>query len=92
MKKQIRQSHFLIERKIQSQGKPSISQSRAGIRSKTPHNFPMLQPHHKVEQLRLLSGRNPIIQIAERPILQPSKIIHQGVKQVINNHLNLNST
>ena len=41
--------------------------------------FPMPQPHDKLEQSKLLPGRRPIIQIAERQILQPTKIVVQSV-------------
>ena len=43
----------------------------------------MSQPHHIGVQPKLLPGRNPIIQIAEIPILQSPKITGQKVKQVI---------
>ena len=43
----------------------------------------MPQNHHKPEQPKLLSGRKPITEIAERPILQSPKITSQNVKLVI---------
>ena len=43
----------------------------------------MPQPHHKKEQPKFLTGRKPITQITERPILQPPKFTGQKVEQVI---------
>ena len=39
--------------------------------------FPISQPHDKPEQPKLIPGRKPIIQIAERAILQPPWIATQ---------------
>ena len=37
----------------------------------------MPQQCGKPEQLKLLAGRRPIIQMAQRPILQPTQIVTQ---------------
>ena len=39
--------------------------------------FPLHQPCDKPEQPKLLAGRRPIIQMADRPILQLPSIIAQ---------------
>ena len=57
--------------------KPRIGQGRAGIKRKML-KFPVSQPYSKPEQSKLLPGRNPIIQIAERPILQHPRNITQS--------------
>ena len=54
------------EAKCISQVKPRLGQGRAGIKRKT-FKFPVSQPHAKPEQTKLLPGKWPIIQIAERP-------------------------
>ena len=40
--------------------------------------FPISQPYDKCEQPKLLPGRKPVIQIAERPILQHPRNIMQS--------------
>ena len=62
-------SHVSAESKGQYHVKPRLGQGRAGINKNVPR-LPIPQPHDNPEP-KLLSGRNPIIQIAERPILQP---------------------
>ena len=52
--------------------KPILGQGRTGIKGKI-FKFPMSQPFDKPEQLKLLPGRRPIIQTAERPPLQHSQ-------------------
>ena len=59
------QTLILPEAKIISHIKPRIGQGRAGIKRKTL-KFPVSQPYNKPEQTKLLPGRKPIIQIAER--------------------------
>ena len=61
--------HILSETRTISHIKLRLGQGRAGIKRKMP-NFPVSQLHDKPEQPKLLPGRSPIIQIAERPILQ----------------------
>ena len=57
-----------------SQIKPRLGQGRAGIKQ-NPFRFHVSPPLDKPEQ-QLLSGRRPIIQVTERPILQqPQNII-----------------
>ena len=69
------QSLVSTESKGQYHVKSRLGQSRAGIK-KNVLWFPIPQPHDKPEP-KLLPGRKPIIQIAERPILQPHQIIMQ---------------
>ena len=52
-----------------SQVKPRLGQSRADIKWRTL-KFPVSWTLDKPKQPQLLPGRRPIIQIAERPILQ----------------------
>ena len=71
------QTCILPETKTISHIEPRIGQGRAGIKRKTLQ-FPVPQLHDKPEQPKLLSGRKPIIQIAERPPLQQSQNITQS--------------
>ena len=77
------QMPILPETKIISHVKSKIGQGRAGIKRKT-HMFPLPQPYEKPEQPKLLPERKPIIQIAERPILQHSKNIMQSKNKIKN--------
>ena len=53
-----------------------MGQGREDIKQKTI-KFPVFPLLDKPEQPKMLPGRRPIIQIAERPILQqPQNIIH----------------
>ena len=69
--------HILPETKIISHVKPRIGQDRAGIKKKML-TFPVSQPYDKPEQPQLLTGRKPIIQIAERSILQQPQNVTQS--------------
>ena len=60
-----------------SKVKPRLHQCRAGIKWKTIR-FPRSKPFDKSEQLKLLSGRRPIIQTAESSPLQQSHNINQS--------------
>ena len=55
-----------------SQVKPRSGQGRAGIKQQML-KFPLSQQHDKPEQPKLLPGRKPIVQIAERPIQPKTK-------------------
>ena len=58
-----------------SQVKPRLGQGRVGIRYKML-KFHVSHPLDKPKQPQLLSGRKPIIQLAERPFfLKPQNII-----------------
>ena len=70
------QSHFSTESKDQYHVKPRMDQGRACIKKKM-FRFPIPLPCNKPEQPKLLPGRRPIIQIAERPLLQPPWIVAQ---------------
>ena len=67
------QSHVSTVSKDQYHVKPRLGQGRVGIKKKM-FRFPMPQTCDKPEQPKLLPGRWPIIQIAERPFLQPPQI------------------
>ena len=69
------QSHVSTESKGRCNMKPRIGQGRAGIKRKILQRFLMSQSHGKAEEPQLLPGRKSIIQIAERPILQPAKLL-----------------
>ena len=66
-------THILPEAKNISYIKQRLGQGRTGIKK---FKFPVFQLYNKPEQPKLLPGRKPIIQIAERPMLQQSKILH----------------
>ena len=53
--------------------KSRVYQGRAGIERKILQKFPIPQAREKPQQTKLLQGRRPIIQMAERPILQSLK-------------------
>ena len=57
-----------------------MCESRAGIKRNKTSNIPILQLHEKAEQPNLFPGRRPIIPIAEKPILQPLKIITHTIR------------
>ena len=54
-----------------------MGQGRSGIK-KEMLKFPFSQPYDKPEQPKLLPERKPMIQIAERPILQHPQTIVQS--------------
>ena len=55
--------------------KSQIGQGRASTRRKILQRFPMSQSPEKTEQPKLLPGEKSVVQITERPILQPPKIV-----------------
>ena len=71
------QTHILSEIENISCVKQRIDQGRAGIKEKTLR-FPVFKSYGKPEQPKLLPGRKPIIQIAERPILQHPQNVWQS--------------
>ena len=62
------------ESKDQYHIKPRVGQCRASIEKKM-FRFPTPHPYDEPEQLKLLPGRRPIMQITERPILQTPQIV-----------------
>ena len=68
------QSHVSTQSREQYHVKPRSGQGRAGIKKNVPR-FPIPQLHDKPEQPKLLPGRKSIIQITERPILQPPRLL-----------------
>ena len=66
--------HVSNESKDQYHVKPRLGQGWAVIKN-TMLRFPMPQPYDKPEQPMLLPERRPIIQIADRSILQPPKLL-----------------
>ena len=70
------QSHVPTKSKDKYHVKPRLGQGKACIKKKMLR-FPIPQPCDKPEQSKLLPGRRPIIQIAERPSLQPFQIVTQ---------------
>ena len=66
-----------IELKGQFYVRARVGEARAGIKRKMLHILPMPESHGNAEQLKLLPGRKPIIQMNERLILQPLKIVTQ---------------
>ena len=71
------QSQVHSELKGQILVKPRAGQCRLGIKRKILPRFYMHQAHDKQEQPKLLPGRRPIIQIAERPGVELLKIVTQ---------------
>ena len=70
------QGHVSTQSKGQFHVKPRLGQGRAGIK-KNIIRFPIPQFQERPEQPKLIPGRKPIIQIAERPILQPPHSVAQ---------------
>ena len=70
-------THILPETKIISHIKLRIGQGRTGI-IRNAFKFPVSQPYDKPEQPKLLLGRKPIVQIAERPFLQQPENVTQS--------------
>ena len=68
------QSHVSTQSKDQFYVKPQLGQDRAGIK-KNVIRFPIPQWQDIPKQLKLLPGRKPIIQMAERPILQSLELM-----------------
>ena len=68
------------EAKGMSQGKPRLGQGRAGIKTKML-KLPVSHSYDKLKQPKLLPGRKPIIQIAEKRICNNLKILY-SLKQV----------
>ena len=66
------QSNDSTESKTYYHLKPGLGQGRASIKKKKLR-FPMPRPYDKPKQPKFLPGKRPIIQIAERSILQPPK-------------------
>ena len=78
--KQVIKPIITSEAKGKSQVKPILDQGRTGIKWKTL-KIPVSQLLDKPEQQQLLPGRRPIIQIAERPILQQPQNIIQSKRK-----------
>ena len=73
------QLHVPTEAKGHSNVQPGIGQGGAGIKRKILQRVPMLQSHGKAGQPKLLPGRKPVIQVAERPVLHiPTVVRHMN--------------
>ena len=70
------ESHVSTQSRELYHVKPTLGLGRSGIKKKIPR-FPIPLSHDKQKQPKLLPGRKPIIQITERPVLQPSKVVAQ---------------